>query len=180
MRWLRSTEYCSRKTPRGSALHNIRPDGGLRRTRRRARLWKRQGQFGPRGRRHPGQQHRRRLRLDHRFRRTGCFRSEAQLNRRINRQCIRPEERLFLQSSGPRRFVLYTSPTAAVALDYNSGFLSLDNQTSSSYTVSSIGRVLTPASGTTQKVSYIIFPGKVITIEYSSSVTNPTVAIMEH
>ena len=75
---------------------------------------------------------------------------------------------------------VYTSPTAAVTFDYNnSGFLSLDNQTSSSYTVSSIGRVLTPASGTTQKVSYIIFSGKVITIDYSPSVTNPTVVIME-
>jgi hypothetical protein len=74
----------------------------------------------------------------------------------------------------------YASPTATVTFDYNQGgFLSLDNIISPSYTVAASGRVLTPASGPIQKVSYIIFPGKVLTIDYSPYVTNPTVVVME-
>lgn len=74
----------------------------------------------------------------------------------------------------------YATPNVDITFDYNQGgFLSLDNQIAPSYTVSASGRVLTPASGTIQKVSYIIFPGKVITIDYSPYVTNPTVVVME-
>jgi large repetitive protein len=70
--------------------------------------------------------------------------------------------------------------TVTGTFDYNQlGFLSLGNAFSQTYAVSSNGRVLAPATGTPQTVTYIIFPGKLITIDYNSAATNPTVSVME-
>jgi hypothetical protein len=94
--------------------------------------------------------------------------------------CFATTQPLVANSGLTSGVTAFTAPNANVTFDYNqAGFLSLDNQVSQTYSVSSAGRVLTPASGTTQKVSYIIFPGKVIVMDYSPTVTNPTVAVME-
>jgi len=60
-----------------------------------------------------------------------------------------------------------------------SGFLSLGNAIAGTYTVSSNGRVVTPVSGMTQRLTYIIFPGKVVTFDYTSGNTNPTLVVMD-
>jgi large repetitive protein len=56
------------------------------------------------------------------------------------------------------------------------GSLSLANAFTATYAVSSIGRVVMPANGTTQKVTYII-NAKVVTFDYTSADTNPTLII---
>ncbi len=60
-----------------------------------------------------------------------------------------------------------------------SGSLSLGNAISQTYKVSPNGRVVTPASGTTQKLTYIIFPGKVVSFGYTSGDTNPSLVILK-
>jgi len=60
-----------------------------------------------------------------------------------------------------------------------SGSLSLGNAISGTYMVSSNGRVVTPASGTTQRLTYIIFPGKVLSFDYTSGDSNPTLVVSQ-
>jgi large repetitive protein len=60
-----------------------------------------------------------------------------------------------------------------------SGFVSLGNVFTATYSASANGRVVTPASGTTQRLTYIIFPGKVVTFDDSSGDTNPGLVISQ-
>jgi hypothetical protein len=60
-----------------------------------------------------------------------------------------------------------------------SGFLSLGNVIKRTYAVSSNGRAVTPASGTTQRLTYVIFSGKVVTFDYTSADTNPTLVVIQ-
>jgi Putative Ig domain len=67
-----------------------------------------------------------------------------------------------------------------ITFDVNEGgFLSLDNVTTSTYAVSSNGRVVSPAGGTTLTVSYIKSTGTVISFGYTSTDTNPTLQVMD-
>jgi hypothetical protein len=60
-----------------------------------------------------------------------------------------------------------------------SGWLSLGNPITGTYTVSSNGRVVTPASGTTQRMTYIVFSGKMVTFDDTWGDTNPTLVVIE-
>jgi len=60
-----------------------------------------------------------------------------------------------------------------------SGFLSLGNAIARTYAVSSNGRVVSPASGTTQRITYIESPGKLVTFDYTSGNANPTLSVMD-
>jgi Putative Ig domain len=67
-----------------------------------------------------------------------------------------------------------------ITFDVNEGgFLSLDNVTTATYSVSSNGRVVSPAGGTTLTVSYIKSTGTVISFGYTSTDTNPTLQVMD-
>jgi hypothetical protein len=60
-----------------------------------------------------------------------------------------------------------------------SGSLSLGNVFTETYAVSSNGRVITPASGTTQSLTYIIFPGKTVSFDYNSGNANPGLVVLQ-
>jgi Putative Ig domain len=60
-----------------------------------------------------------------------------------------------------------------------SGFLSLGNALMGTYAVSSNGRVVTPATGTTQRVTYIISTGSAVSFDYTSGDSNPTLVVIE-
>lgn len=57
------------------------------------------------------------------------------------------------------------------------GSLSLGNAFSTTYTVSSSGRTVSPASGTTNTVSYVTYIGKVVSFDYTSANSNPTLIV---
>jgi hypothetical protein len=60
-----------------------------------------------------------------------------------------------------------------------SGFLSLGNAIARTYAVSSNGRVVSPASGTTERITYIVSPGKLLTFDYTSGHANPALSVMD-
>jgi hypothetical protein len=60
-----------------------------------------------------------------------------------------------------------------------SGFLSLGNAITGTYAASANGRVVTPASGTTQRLIDLVFSGKAVTFGYTSEETNPTLVVIE-
>jgi hypothetical protein len=61
-----------------------------------------------------------------------------------------------------------------------SGFLSLGNVITETYLVSSNGRVVTPASGTGQRLTYIISLGSVVSFDYNTSGnTNPSLVVRQ-
>lgn len=57
------------------------------------------------------------------------------------------------------------------------GSLSLGNAFTNTYTVVANGRAVSPASGTTKTVSYVTYIGKVVSFDYTSSNTNPTLVV---
>lgn len=72
----------------------------------------------------------------------------------------------------------FNSGTLTGTFELNSsGSLSLGNVLTETYAVSSAGRFVTPATGTTQQVGYIVNSGKVVTFDYTSADPNPTLVI---
>jgi hypothetical protein len=67
--------------------------------------------------------------------------------------------------------------TATFDINEN-GFLSLGNVVTGTYAASSSGRVLTPASGATRRVTYIADPTTVFSLGYASTDANPTLLLM--
>ena len=59
------------------------------------------------------------------------------------------------------------------------GFLSIDNVVTGTYAVSSTGRVVSPAAGTTLDVSYLTNSGTVISFGVTATDTDPTIQIMD-
>jgi enamine deaminase RidA (YjgF/YER057c/UK114 family) len=68
--------------------------------------------------------------------------------------------------------------TGTFDIDEN-GFLSLDNTFTGTYMASANGRTVTPASGTIQRLLYIIFTGKAATFGDTSADTNPSLVVTE-
>jgi hypothetical protein len=67
-----------------------------------------------------------------------------------------------------------------VTFDINeSGFLSLGNVVTGTYAVSANGRVVSPASGNTQTLTYIIDSGKLVRFDYADGNANPTLVIVQ-
>ena len=60
-----------------------------------------------------------------------------------------------------------------------SGFLSLGNVVTGTYAVSANGRVVSPASGNTQTLTYIIDSGKLVRFDYADGNANPTLVIVQ-
>ena len=86
-------------------------------------------------------------------------------------------------ASGPLATGVYTydgNGNLTGTLDYNqAGFLSSANAVTGTYAVAKNGRVVTPPSGTTQNVSYIISAGKLVSFDYTSGNTSPTLVIIQ-
>jgi hypothetical protein len=86
-------------------------------------------------------------------------------------------------ASGPLATGVYTydgNGNLTGTLDYNqAGFLSSANAVTGTYAVAKNGRVVTPPSGTTQNVSYIISTGKLVSFDYTSGNTSPTLVIIQ-
>jgi hypothetical protein len=86
-------------------------------------------------------------------------------------------------ATGPLATGVYTYDGAGNltgTLDYNeAGFRSSANAVTGTYAVASDGRVVTPPSGTTQTVNYIISPGKLVSFDYTSGNTSPTLIIIQ-
>jgi hypothetical protein len=61
----------------------------------------------------------------------------------------------------------------------DNGFLSLGNVITGTYAVSANGRVVTPATGITQRVTYIKDSSTITRFDYSSAITNPTIVVMD-
>ena len=59
------------------------------------------------------------------------------------------------------------------------GWLSLGNAISGTYTVSSNGRVIRTWNGVSQRVGYIISPGRLVTLGNTASDTSPTLVISQ-
>jgi hypothetical protein len=59
------------------------------------------------------------------------------------------------------------------------GFLSIDNIVTGTYAVSPVGRVVTPAGGTTLKSGYLTNSGTVINFGVTVTDTNPTIQVMD-
>ena len=57
------------------------------------------------------------------------------------------------------------------------GSLSLGNAFTNTYAVSPNGRTVSPASGTTKTVSYVTYIGKVVSFDYTSANSNPTLIV---
>ena len=68
----------------------------------------------------------------------------------------------------------------SITFDVNEdGFLSINNVVTATYAVSSVGRLVTPAGGTTLKVGYIPFSGTIINFGLTSTDTNPALSVMQ-
>jgi hypothetical protein len=59
------------------------------------------------------------------------------------------------------------------------GSLSLANVFTGTYAVSANGRVVSPASGSTQTLTYIINSGKLVSFDYADGNSNPTLVIVQ-
>ncbi len=74
----------------------------------------------------------------------------------------------------------YDAGNVTATFEFNtSGSLSLGNAFAGTYTVSSSGRMLRTWNGSTQNLSYIISPTRVVTFGISPSNTNPTLVVSQ-
>lgn len=72
------------------------------------------------------------------------------------------------------------SGNATGTFDFNqSGQLSIDNPLSETYAIAANGRIVTPSSGTTQIVGYVVYNGKAVVFDYTAGDPNPTMEIIE-